>query len=120
MIIMKALLLKIAAAVFALLFIVSALVQYNDPDPYLWYFIYGMAAVISLMYILDRLPFWVALIAGIACLAGVIFTWPQQFEGVTIGQGDIKNIEEGREALGLLITALVMMGYAILLRGKRV
>ncbi|MBL7474145.1 transmembrane 220 family protein [Robertkochia sediminum] len=117
---MKALLLKIAAALFTLLFLISALVQYNDPDPYLWYFIYGMAAVISMMYIFEKLPFWVALIAGIACLAGVIITWPQQFEGVTIGQGDIKNIEEGREALGLLITALVMMGYAIVLRFKKV
>lgn len=116
---MKALFIKILAGIFALLFIVSAGLQYNDPDPYLWYFIYGMAAVISLLYIVGRLPLWVAFSAALLLFSGAFISWPDRFEGVEIGGGNIKNIEEGREALGLLITALVMMVYAFSLRQKK-
>ncbi|WP_395805537.1 transmembrane 220 family protein [Daejeonella sp.] len=38
---------KIFNLVFCLLFIVSAGLQYNDPDPYLWITIYLIGALIS-------------------------------------------------------------------------
>lgn len=116
---MKAGVLKFIALVFALLFIVSAVLQYNDPDPLLWYIIYGFAALLAVLFMLDRLPFWMAVLGFVLFFAGGVISWPETFEGVTIGGGDIKNIEEGREALGLFITALVMFTFAWSLRGKK-
>ena len=37
---------------------------------------------------------------------------PEKFEGFEIGVGDIKNVEEGREAFGLLIIAMVLLIFA--------
>jgi hypothetical protein len=53
------------------------------------------------------------LISGITALIGFFYTYPEKFEGFEIGQGDIKNIEEGREAYGLLIISIVMLTLAI-------
>lgn len=116
---MKKRFLKILALVFAALFVTSAVLQYNDPDPYLWYGIYGAAALISLLYFFNRLPLWVAFIAGLIFIVGGVMTWPAQYEGVTIGGGDINNIEEGREALGLFITAVVFLVYALTLTRRQ-
>ena len=116
---MKKRILKIFASLFAVLFLVSAGLQYNDPDPYLWYLIYGVAAVASVLYVFDKLPLWLAVLAGLLFIGGGIFSWPAQYEGVTIGGGDINNIEEGREALGLFITSVVFLVYAISISRKR-
>lgn len=116
---MKSRILKILAVLFTLLFLVFAGVQYNDPDPLIWYVIYGFAALVSLLYVAGRLPTWVAVTAGILFLVGGVFVWPAQFEGVTIGGGDIKNIEEGRESLGLFLTAVIMLVYALSLSKLR-
>ncbi|WP_224483203.1 transmembrane 220 family protein [Robertkochia aurantiaca] len=102
------LLFKTLALIFALLFIWSAFLQHNDPDPLLWYGIYLLAAVLSILFVFDRLPVWLVFMVVLLFLIAGVMTWPETFEGVTIGQGDIKNIEEGREALGLLFTALIL------------
>lgn len=115
---MKKRFLKITAIVFTALFLISAILQYNDPDPYLWYAIYGGAALVSLLYVFDKLSFWVALIAGVLFIVGGVLTWPVQYEGVTIGGGDINNIEEGREALGLFITSVIFLIYALTINRK--
>lgn len=49
-------------------------------------------------------------------MLALFFLWPEKFEGITIGNGDIVNIERGRESLGLLIVAIVMLIYALRLR----
>jgi len=38
--------------------------------------------------------------------------FPEKFEGFTVGNGDIKNIEEGREAFGLLVMGLFFSLFA--------
>ncbi|WP_394749694.1 transmembrane 220 family protein [Spongiimicrobium salis] len=98
--------------VFAILFIWSAYVQYNDPDAMLWYVIYGVAALASLLFFMGKLKRVLSLSLGIAYLVYALSLWPDKFEGVTIGEGDIVNIERGREALGMLIVSLVMLLYA--------
>lgn len=110
---------KIVALVFTLLFLVSAALQYNDPDPYLWYVIYGVAALISLLFVFDRLPLWLALLVGLMFIVGGVYSWPAQFEGVTIGGGEINNIEEGRESLGLFITSLICLFYALTISRRK-
>ncbi|NKI31935.1 transmembrane 220 family protein [Croceivirga thetidis] len=104
--------LKILAIIFALLFIAAAVVQYNDPDAIKWYVIYGMAALASILFVLGRLKFLWALFLFGFFIGFAIYSWPVKFEGVTIGEGDIVNIERGREALGLLIAALAMGLFA--------
>ena len=99
---------KILAIVFAVLFAWAAYVQHNDPDAIRWYAIYGMAALASLLFALNQLKLSWALFLFVFYLGFAIYTWPETFEGVTIGEGDIVNIERGREALGLLVASLVM------------
>lgn len=100
---------KVLAIIFGILFLVSAGLQYNDPDPLLWVTIWGLAGIIALGCTFDKVPTSVPLVAGIAALIGFFYTYPEKFEGFEIGQGDIKNVEEGREAYGLLIIAIVML-----------
>lgn len=104
---------RIFSLLMALLFIVAAYFQWNDPDATLWYFIYGIAALASILFYLNRLHFLAALILGILYIIGTIVLWPEKWEGLSIGGGDIDNIERGREALGLLITGFVMLIYAV-------
>ena len=49
--------LKVISAAMALLFIAWAAFQYNDPDPFLWILVYGMAALASILFLVNRLPF---------------------------------------------------------------
>ncbi len=104
---------KILGIIFGILFLVSAGLQYNDPDSLVWIVIWGIAGIITLGYTFNRIRLSVPLITGIAALIGFFYIYPEQFEGFEIGQGDIKNIEEGREAYGLLIISIVMLSMAI-------
>jgi len=104
---------KIFAILFGILFIISAALQYNDPDPIGWIIIWGLAGIIALAFAINRVSFPVLLVAGIAALIGFFYCYPEKFEGFEIGAGDIKNIEEGREAFGLLMIAIVMLVLAM-------
>ncbi|MDC6352057.1 transmembrane 220 family protein [Zeaxanthinibacter sp. PT1] len=104
---------KVFAIIFGILFLWAAFVQYNDPDAILWYAIYGSAFVISVLFALDRLPWMIPAVLFVLYMVGVAYTWPETFEGVTIGGGDIENIEKAREALGLLIMAILMLVYTL-------
>lgn len=101
------------AWVFGALCLVSLILQYNDPDPLVWMMIYGVSAVVSVYFALGKINYIVPLILGILYAVGFVYQFPNKFEGFEIGTGDIKNIEEGREAFGLLIMALVMFTFAI-------
>ena len=107
---------KIFSLVFAVLFLWAAYLQYNDPDSLKWYAIYGLAALASILFAFDRLKFLWALFLFGFYIGFSIISWPAKFEGVTIGEGDIVNVEEGREALGLMILSLVMLMYALRIR----
>lgn len=52
-------------------------------------------------------------------MVGACFLWPVKFDGFTIGKSDAENIERGREAWGLLISAMVMMLYALRIRFEK-
>lgn len=110
---------KIFAVIFAVLFVWAAYVQHNDPDALLWYGIYGVAALVSILFALGRLNFAAFLVFALLYLVGTFMSWPEKFEGFEIGQGDIVNIEKGREAVGLLIVAVVMLIYAFRARLQR-
>lgn len=109
----------IFAAVFAVLFTWAAYLQNNDPHAFLWYLVYGAAALACVAFIAKKLNFLIAYLIAIAYLIGAFFSWPEQFQGVEIGSGDINNIEHAREALGLLINAAVLTILALRIRWKR-
>jgi len=104
---------KLFSILFFFLFVWAAFLQWNDPDPYLWYFIYGMASVASLAFYLGKLPALLGVLLFLAYLIGAFFVWPEKFEGVSIGEGAIENIERGRESLGLLLASFVMLVYTV-------
>ncbi len=110
---------KILALVFALLFIWAAYVQQNDPDALLWYAIYGVAALTSILFALGRLNFMTSAVLCVVYLVGTFLLWPDKFEGFTIGEGDIVNIERGREACGLLIVSVVLLIFALRIRFEK-
>ncbi|MDH3699605.1 MAG: transmembrane 220 family protein [Flavobacteriaceae bacterium] len=100
---------KILALIFALLFTWAAFVQHNDPDALLWYANYGVAAGACLLFYFDRFHPALGIILAILYLIQTFLVWPDKFEGFTIGEGDIENIERGREAWGLLLSGLFMI-----------
>jgi len=98
------------AALMCALFTVSVAVQYNDPDPYLWMPIYGLAAVLAGLGAAGRVPLWPNA-AALALFVVLFAFWapslgaarPEAFESWHMqGAGD----EEPREAGGLALCAL--------------
>lgn len=100
---------RILALIFAALFVWAAVLQHNDPDFLLWYAIYGVAALACILYYFNRFHPILGLILSLIYFAEAVMVWPEKFEGFTIGEGAIENIERGREAFGLLITGLFMV-----------
>lgn len=101
------------ALAFGLLFMWAAYVQLNDPDAGLWILIYFVAALASFLMAIKRLPYWAAFVLAIVYGVLAIVYWPDAFEGVRIGEGDITNIERGRESLGMGITAILFIFFGI-------
>jgi len=107
---------KIISILLSLLFILFALVQYNDPDPWSWILLYGYIAVISGFAALGR--YNKAIIgAGIAiCIVGLCFLLPDFINWVNTGAESIvenmkaekPHIELTREFLGLGVCLLVL------------
>jgi len=115
--------LRVVAAGMCAFFLLSTAVQYNDPDPYLWMPIYGVAAVLASMCVAGRLSFRpnaVALVVYIVLFAmwapalvgarrEAFETWHMQ------SPGD----EEAREAGGLAICAIWSAVLAVAARRSR-
>ena len=110
---------KIVALLFTLLFGWAAFLQNNDPDALLWYSFYGVAAIACLLFFFNRFQRILGFLLGVVYLAGTLWIWPEKFEGVEIGEGNIENVERGREALGLLIAALIMFFLAWQAKNKK-
>ncbi len=104
---------RILGFLFAVLFVVAAALQYNDPDTFIWVVVWSMAALFSLAFALNKISFTPLLFSSIMAFGGFFYCYPEKFEGFEIGAGDIKNVEEGREAFGLLIIAIVLFSFAI-------
>lgn len=102
---------KLTNALLALLFLVFAFVQYNDPDPWLWIAAYGLIAILFIAQIFRRLSRPLVLgILVIFSLWGLIFI-PDFLDWLQMGAPDIAakmkatepHIELVREFLGLVI-----------------
>ena len=107
---------KIFGLLFTVLSIISAALQYNDPDPIIWILIWGISAIISFLFFLNKISFIITMIVGVLSFMGFMYLYPSNFQGFNLKDGDIENVELGREAFGLLIIALVMFMYAFRIR----
>ena len=111
---------KIFNILFSLLFLASAVLQYNDPDPYLWMPIYLYGAI--LCWLAFRNQFYPkAYIAGILIYAGYalylfladdgVLDWYQKHNAENIAatmKATKPWIEETREFFGLVILIIAL------------
>jgi hypothetical protein len=93
---------KFLGWLFAVLFLLGAVVQFNDPDALVWIFIYLTAASVSVLCALGKLSAKVPLGFGVVAFIGFLYLYPSDFQGFGLADGDIKTVELGREAFALL------------------
>ena len=114
---------RILNYILALMFLVFAFVQVNDPDPILWILIYGAMAVTAILAAFEfyATKFLVALLAlyvlySLVYIPGIM-EWLQTDDKAALFDNVAKMehlyIEEAREFLGLLICDIVLIFYLI-------
>lgn len=115
------LLVKIIAFAFLFLFGLAIYWQNNDPDALQWYARYGVGFAASLLFLFDRLPRGLAFTLALAFFVLAFLGWPEAWEGVDWAQTGMKskNIEEGREAAGMIISGLVFLLYGAATKVKK-
>ena len=106
--------------VIALLFFIFAIVQYNDPDFYIWMPVYGILTFVAFSQFLGRPQRKVALALTVFLGIWAVFfipdliTWIQ--DGAPNFAGTMKaespHIELMRELFGLLISLVATIYYA--------
>jgi len=116
---------------FIVLFIFSAALQYNDPDPYVWMPIYLYGALLCYLAIkgkYNRLLYIIGFIAYGGYAIGLffdktgVFDWIQEHHAENIVQTMKATkpwIEETREFFGLLILIAALLMNMIWLRKKK-
>lgn len=114
---------KVFNLVLAVLFIVFAFVQINDPDPVLWILIYGVMAVACVLAAFNYYYTKVLLVVLVAYISyslvffsGVI-EWMRSDDKALlfddIAKMQYPYIEESREFLGLFICIAVLIMHLI-------
>ena len=99
------------------LFLVFAIVQYNDPDPWLWIGLYGYIAIVSIFAAMGRYNKAVIGIGIVTCILGILFLFPDFINWLNAGAESIvesmktekPHIELTREFLGLGVCLLVLV-----------
>ncbi|MFK7976598.1 MAG: transmembrane 220 family protein [Halioglobus sp.] len=101
--------LSIFNTIFFFAFLLSAAVQYNDPDATAWIAAYLCAAYMCFAQVRQKLPRLLPLILLLGSMLGILFTmpsilgevsWGEIFESVTMRT---RAVEEAREIGGLAI-----------------
>ena len=107
--------------IFCLLFVISAALQYNDPDPYIWIPIYMYGAVLCWLAFSNKFypkAYVVGIIIYVVYAIGLFFwkngvlDWMTKHNAEDIAatmKAEKPWIEETREFFGLLILIVVLM-----------
>ncbi|HDZ03540.1 hypothetical protein LCGC14_0127220 [marine sediment metagenome] len=109
---------KVLGYLFTVLFTVSAVLQYNDPDSLHWIIIYGVAALVSLLFALNKIGYLIPMILGILGFVNFVYLYPTDFQGFDLNDGDIETVELGREAFGSLIISIILLVFAFRIKRK--
>ncbi|MBK6390759.1 MAG: transmembrane 220 family protein [Saprospiraceae bacterium] len=107
--------------VLALMFVLFALVQYNDPDPYIWAPYYLLIAAICFIQFRQRKYPWLVWSALLLTIAWSAFYIPDVIDYFKMGEPNIASemkattpyIENMREFLGLVI-CLITLGSILI------
>ena len=116
---------RAAAVIFGLLFVLGAVVQYNDPDPLGWALMYTAAAATSFAAPWGRLPRAVPMVVAVVALAWAATLAPRVFQhgefASMFGGWEMANtgVEESREFWGLVIIAGWMAALTLFPRTGR-
>lgn len=119
---------RIVNFILAVMFLIFAFVQINDPDPVIWILIYGLMAVMCIMAIFEFYPTKV-LVGVLAIFVLYSFVYiPGVIEWLTkdnkallfddIAKMQYPYIEQAREFLGLLICIGVLVFHVARARKK--
>lgn len=108
---------KITNIILAIVFITFAALQYNDPDPYIWMFVYGVTALLCINVAMGRNFRLGNITVIIFSVIWMVLLIPQLVEWIVGGMsssasGNSENtvhVELAREFFGLLITILTML-----------
>ena len=114
---------RIVNFLLAIMFLVFAFVQVNDPDPVIWILIYGIMAVFCIMAIFEFYPkkFMIGVLVlyalySIVYLPGLA-QWLRSDNKADLFDKKEKMenlyIEESRESLGLFICIIVLVFYLV-------
>jgi hypothetical protein len=122
---------KVFNIIFIILFIISAFLQYNDPDPYIWIPLYLFGAYLCFEALKRRYRPGLY-IAGFLVYIGYalylffdkngVLTWAQEHDAENIAatmKATKPWIEETREFGGLLILIIALIVNAVWLRRLR-
>jgi hypothetical protein len=119
---------KVLNFILAVLFLLFAFVQVNDPDPVLWIAIYGSMAVLAVLAMFHIHPQKVLIVLLIVYVAYSLLYFPGVLEWLSrenkselfddIAKMDHQYIEDTREFLGLWICIAVLIFY--LIRSRRI
>ena len=110
--------LTITNAILGSVFLISAVLQYNDPDPWGWGALYLAAAIACAVSGRMRNGWWLALLVGVVALVWAITLSPiipeiRLTELARSMKAENPRIELSRELLGLVII-LVWMAVLVL------
>lgn len=109
---------KIINWILALLWLVFAAVQYNDPDPILWILMYSLVALVCAMAAMNKYSKPLIIIGIAASLVWAATLFPAVIDYFSNHESneilehmspDKLFIEEARECFGLILSALVLL-----------
>ena len=99
---------------FTVLLFLFAVVQLNDPDPWLWFPMYAYGSVLSILMFRNKLNTVLPIIGLAVYIIMAIIFWPASFRGMENSMTIMRpEIEEARETGGMLISAAIMLFYVI-------
>ena len=120
---------RIVNFILAIMFLLFAFVQINDPDPVIWILIYGAMAVLSIMAIFEFYPtkFTIGLLVlyaaySIVYIPGVLEWLRQENKAMLfddVAKMQYPYVEEAREFLGLVICIIVLIVFVIRARRRK-
>jgi hypothetical protein len=118
---------KVINIILTVLFALFAIVQFNDPDPWLWVAIYGLVAGVSGFAIYQKYSKGV-IYTGIAiCVIGLGILFPELINWIRMGMPNIAegmkaekpHIEFTREFGGLGMSLVVLLFHFFQMRKKK-
>ena len=96
--------------VLAVLFMIFAWVQINDPDPWMWFSLYLINAFTLMGAANQKTSTILSSAFFTACVISAYIHWPPTFDGFAGNMSQNPHIELARESAGLLLIALSQVG----------